>query len=406
MARITLLNQYYAPDEAATAQMVADLGEALGRGGHDVVAIASNRSYANRERRYRRREVIDGVEVHRVWSTALGRGSLLARLTDYGFFFLGAAAQLLLGKRPDIVIVLTTPPLIGLIALFASRLRDFRVVLWSMDVYPDVAVALGTIRSNSVVGRTLAALSRFLVRRVDVTIALGESMAVRLREHGASRVEVIHNWANEASVIPRPSIGHPLREQWKWSNRFVVAYSGNLGLAHEFETVLNAARRLAETDPRVLFAFIGAGPRTSEVLQAAREIPNVEFHELVPRARLGEMLTAADVHLVTLLPQMAGLVVPSKIYGVLAAGRPAIYVGPMAGEVHEIIKEGLCGSTVMNDDVGGLVEAVSAYARDEEKTARQGQNGRRFFERHFTRRMGTDAFLRLVNRTIQRDPSR
>jgi colanic acid biosynthesis glycosyl transferase WcaI len=406
MARITLLNQYYAPDEAATAQMVADLGEALGRGGHDVVAIASNRSYANRERRYRRREVIDGVEVHRVWSTARGRGSLLARLTDYGFFFLGAAAQLLLGKRADVVIVLTTPPLIGLIALFASRLRGFRVVLWSMDVYPDVAVALGTIRSNSVVGRTLAAASRFLVRRVDVTVALGELMAARLREHGATGVEVVHNWADEASVVPRPISGHPLREQWGWSNRFVVAYSGNLGLAHEFETVLNAAQRLTETDPNVLFAFIGSGPRSGEVQQAAREIPNVEFHELVPRARLGETLTAADVHLVTLLPQMAGLVVPSKIYGVLAAGRPTIYVGPSAGEVHQIITEGRCGSAVMNDDVAGLVEAVSAYARNAEQAAREGGNGRQFFERYFTRRMGTDAFLRLVNRTIHRDPSR
>jgi colanic acid biosynthesis glycosyl transferase WcaI len=278
--------------------------------------------------------------------------------------------------------------------------------LWSMDVYPDVAVALGTIRSNSWVGRALAAASQFLVRGADVTVALGESMAGRLCEHGASRVEVIHNWADEASVIPRPSSGHPLREQWGWSNRFVVAYSGNLGLAHEFNTVLSAAGRLAETDPSVLFAFIGVGPRTSEVQQAARAIPNVEFHELVPRARLGETLTAANVHLVTLLPQMAGLVVPSKIYGVLAAGRPAVYVGPRAGEVHDIINEGLCGSSVMNGDVTGLVEAISAYARDEAKTAREGENARRFFERHFTRSMGTDAFLRLVNRTLHRDSSR
>ena len=405
MARITLLNQYYAPDEAATAQMVSDLGEALVAGGHDVVAIASNRSYADRRRRYPRREVVDGVMVERVWATALGRGSLLARLTDYAFFFLGAAAKLLLGKRPDAVIVLTTPPLIGLVALFASRLRGFRVVLWSMDVYPDVAIALGTIRSGSVVGRTLSAASRFLVRRVDAIVALGETMAVRLREHGASHVEVIHNWADEAVIVPRPSSGHPLREQWGWSNRFVVAYSGNLGLAHEFDTTLNAAKQLAETLPNILFAFIGSGPRAGEVRNAARGIPNVEFREVVPRAELGATLTAADVHLVTLLPQMAGLVVPSKIYGALAAGRPVIYVGPRAGEVFEIISEGLCGSTVMNGDVAGLVNILADCARDKEKTAREGENGRRMLERRFTRRMGTDAFLGLVNRTVKADPS-
>ena len=406
MTRITVLNQYYAPDEAATAQMAADLGEALTAAGHDVVAIASNRGYASRRKRYSRREVIDGVEVQRVWSTALGRGSVLARLIDYGFFLLGAAAKLLLGRRPDVVIVLTTPPLIGLVALFASRLRDFRVVLWSMDVYPDVAVALGAIRSGSLLERTLGAASRFLVQRVNGTVALGDSMAMRLRQHGASGLEVIHNWADEASIMPRRSVDHPVRRELGWSDRFVVLYSGNLGLAHEFDTVLAAARRISHSDPRVVFAFIGSGPRADEVQRAAHDLSNVQFRQLVHRSELGQTLTAGDVHLVTLRPKMAGLVVPSKIYGILAAGRPTIYVGPPDGEVHEIITEGHCGTSVLNGDVTGLVEAITAYARDPEKTSREGENARELLERRFTKRQGTEAFRQTVDRLTGGRPSR
>jgi colanic acid biosynthesis glycosyl transferase WcaI len=403
MARLTLLNQYYAPDEAATAQLASDLGATLSASGHDVTAIASNRSYATEGRKYGLRDVIGGVTVHRIPSTALGRNSLFFRVIDYGTFFVGAARELLLGPRPDLVIVLTTPPLIGVLVLFAAKLRHFRILLWSMDVYPDVAFAIGTLRPNSIAGRILTAASRSVVRGADTIVAVGESMELRLREQGASDLEVIHNWADEETVFPRPIAGHSLRQQWGWAGRFVVLYSGNLGLAHEFETVLNAARVLAETVPNVLFAFIGSGPRTKEVQNASRGFPNVQFQDLVPRSKLSETLTAADIHLITLRPQMAGVVVPSKIYGILAAGRPAIYVGPLEGEIYEIINQGLCGTAISNDDVMGLVDAIAAYADDSNKTAREGQNGRRLFESRFTKRAGTEAFLRLVERTLDQD---
>jgi glycosyltransferase involved in cell wall biosynthesis len=386
--RIILLNQFYAPDGAATAQMLGDLGAGLAAAGHEVMAVCSNRSYANPHHVYRREETIEGVRVHRVRSTPFGRSSRIGRLVDYFIFLSGAVWRLLFGPRADIVVVLTTPPMIAYAALLVRRIRRFKVVFWSMDVYPDVAFALEAIRKGSVSGGLLAGISHRTLRAADVTVALGESMAERLRLGGATRIEVIHNWADERAITPR---------DWRDSaGRFIILYSGNLGLAHEFDTVIDAARRLEGTMPEVIFKFIGGGPRYRDVRTAAGTLANVEFHDYVDRSRLGETLSAADVHLITLRSNVAGLLVPSKIYGILAAGRPTIYVGPDEGEVADIVREGNCGVRVANGDVEKLIEAVRDYARDPIRREREGRNARAIFERRFTREKSVQQFRRVL----------
>lgn len=390
--RIVLLNQYYTPDEAATAQMAGDLGAELVRAGHSVRAICCDRSYGQPKRRYGRRETIDGVAVDRVRSTAFGRSSAIGRLTDYTTFLSGAARRLLVGPRPDVVVALTTPPMIAYLALLVRRVRPFKLAFWSMDVYPDIAYELGALKRGSFAGRLFGRMSGAVLRSSDVVIALGETMAARLRQLGASRVEVVHNWADEDAIVPRTAIDRPPRAEWGWQERFVILYSGNLGLAHEFDTVLAAARRLASTMPNVLFAFVGVGPRLKEVREAARDLPNVELRDYVDRSRLGDTLTAADLHLVTLRPNMPGLLVPSKIYGILAAGRPTIYVGPETGEIADILREGNCGTTVPNGDVDRLLAVIRDYACDPFRRDREGEGARAIFERRFTRRKRLDAF--------------
>jgi colanic acid biosynthesis glycosyl transferase WcaI len=401
LVRIALLNQYYAPDEAATAQMLSDLGAHLASAGHDVRAICCDRSYSQPQRRYGRRETIDGVRIERVPTTAFGRSSPIGRLADYVGFLIGAAWRLIAGRKADVVVALTTPPIIAFVPIMLRPWLRFKVVFWSMDVYPELAFRLGALRRGSLFGRLFAALSHRVLSGSDVIVSLGETMAITLRQLGGRNVEVVHNWADERAIVPCASNASPSRSEWGWERRFVAVYSGNLGLAHEFETLVAAAKQLSVALPDVLVAFVGNGPRLREVQEATKNLPNVEFRDFVERSRLGDSLAAADVHLVTLRSDMAGLLVPSKIYGILAAGRPTIYVGPPAGEVHDILRDGRCGVSIRNGDVDRLVAAIRDYAGDRSRLDREGESARRYFVQHFTKEGRLTALREIIERTIR-----
>jgi len=397
--RIVLLNQYYAPDSAATAQILADLGAGLAREGHDVGAICCRRAYGDPGVTYLARESIDGVRIERTWNTGFGRGSSLARVSDYLTFVVGATRRLLLRRRPDVVVSLSTPPLIAALGHLLARLRGARSIYWVMDVYPDLAFELGVMRPRSIAGRLFRALSGFTLRRSDDVVALGETMGARLCAVRGRPPAVVHNWADGETIRPLAAERNPLRREWGWGERLVVLYSGNMGLAHEFDTVLEAAAALGDRRD-VRFAFVGGGPRRAEIEARARReaLGNVEFRPYQPRETLGESLTAGDLHLVTLRERMAGLLVPSKIYGILAAGRPTLYVGPEEGEIAEIVRRGECGVRVAPGDAAGLVAAIGRYAGDPGLRERHGRNARRLFEERFTREHGVRAFLSLIER--------
>jgi glycosyltransferase involved in cell wall biosynthesis len=392
-----LLNQYYAPDEAATSQLLTDLGAGLASAGHDVKAICGRRSYADPAKRYAARELIDGVEVRRAWMTGFGRNSGLGRIVDYLTFLAGACRLLLASRRPDLVISLSTPPMVSTLGWLAARLRGARSFYWVMDVYPDLAFELGVLKQGSPAGRLFAAITRMTLRRSDAVVALGESMAARLRSAGVARPATIHNWADELAIGPGEGGEDDLRSRWGWQDRFVVQYSGNMGLAHEFDTVLEAASLLSDR-PSVLFAFIGDGPRRKEVEEEVRRrgLQNVRFKPYVPRKMLCGSLKAGDLHIVTLRRRMPGLLVPSKIYGILAAGRPTLYVGPADGEVFDIIASGRCGVRADNGDAEAVAREILRYERSEELREEQGRRARKLFEERFTKEHGLNAFKRLI----------
>lgn len=396
--RIVLLNQYYAPDGSATAQILSDLGGGLARRGNEVLAICCNRNYADPSSRYASRETIDGVRVLRTPTTGFGRGSSLGRVADYLSYLIGAAWLLVFRARPDVVVSLSTPPMIAALGIVLARVRRARSVYWVMDVYPELAFELGVLRADSLTGRMFRALARFTLRRSDCVAALGDTMAARLGSSAERAVDVVHTWADGEAIRPLGNDCNTLRREWGWSDRFVVLYSGNMGLAHEFSTVLDSAELLLD-HPRIRFAFVGGGPRRAEVEAEVRRrgLDNVEFRPYVPRESLGQSLTAGDVHLVTLRERMPGLLVPSKIYGILAAGRPTIYVGPGEGEIHEVIRSAECGSVLEPGDAEGLAAALVAYESDPQRTRDEGARARVTFDRHYTLAHGLRAFERLLH---------
>ncbi len=399
--RLLFVNQYAFPDEAATAQMLGDLVTAAGRIGHSCRVVTSDRSYRDGTVRYPRRERWNGTDVTRVRATAFDRISKAGRVVNWASFLGGAGARLLAGFRPDVIVGMSTPALLGALAVAGGRLRGVRSAYWAMDVYPDLAFELGVMRREGIAGRLFSKVSRWTLRSADLVIALGETMAERLRALGARKVVTVHNWADGEAIRPTPLGESRCRTERGWDGKFVILYSGNLGLAHEFETVLRAAELLRK-EKDVLFAFVGDGPRRAEVESEVRSrgLTNVAFHPPVPRSGLGDALAAGDVHLVTLRPRMPGLLVPSKIYGILAAGRPTLYVGPNEGEVFDIVTRGDCGFFVENGDAGGLAEAIRRLRRDGVAAEGMRRRARELFDREFTMEGQTTKLLSALTNVV------
>ena len=388
--KILFVNQSFWPDVAATAQHAHDLARALARQGDEVTVIASRSIYGEAGSTLPKEETVDGIRIRRVTSALFGKAGLAARAVDFVVFGIAAAVRALLLPRQDVVVCLTTPPFIGLIGAMLKAVRGTRYVLWSMDLYPDVPVTAGVLRDGSASHRIFDAIERFCLRRADLVVVLGRCMEERVLAKGIdpARVRSINVWSDPAEVSARPAHASPFRAEWGLGDRFVVEYSGNFGIGHDLDAVADAATRLAG-DAGIAWAVVGGGvlKRELESIVAQRGIGNVVFRPYQPRSRLGDLIALGDVHVVSVAPGFEGLLVPSKFYGVLAAGRPTIFVGARGSEIARVIEEEGCGIVVPTGDGAALVGAILRL-RDDPATARaMGERARRAAELKY----GTDS---------------
>ncbi len=360
--RVVLVNRYFQPDHSATSQIASDLAAHLAARGWEVAAITSRQRYDDAQARLPPRETWKGVTIHRVWSTRFGRSGLVGRAIDYLTFYAGAFFAMR-RERQAVIVAMTDPPMLSVLATLASK----RVVNWLQDLFPEVAESLG-IRTP----RFLRRLRDWSLHRARANVVLGDLMAARV-----PKAVVIHNWAdaNLAPVAVR-------------NERFVVGYSGNLGRAHEFGTIIGAMQQL----PHVRFVFTGGGAQLESVRAAASA--NAEFRPYAPRERLSESLSAADAHFVSLQPSLEGLIVPSKFYGILAVGRPVIFIGARDGELAGIIEKNRCGVVVEPGDVEGLKQAIAAVATDPD----MGRRGRDLYLERFAPLHAFAAWERVLER--------
>lgn len=315
--KILLLNQFFWPDSAATSQLLTDLARGLAEEGHTVYAICADGGYA-----ISAAEDPPPVEIHRVKALPFARGKL-GRMLSYLSFYVGAAFRSLTLPRADLVVTLTTPPLLSLLGNLLSVLRGTRHFIWEMDVYPDVAIDLNYFKAGGLADRLTGFLADLSRRRADGIIALGECMKQRLVDRGIApnHIAVADNWADGVAIQPQPRPGDP--------DQLVLLYSGNLGLAHDLDTLTESMREL-RNDDRFHFLFVGSGGRRQELLAFCElhGINSVELRPYVQRGSLSQSLSAGDIGLVTQRQNCCGSVVPSKVYGLMAAGRPILFIGP------------------------------------------------------------------------------
>ena len=383
--RVLFLNQFFWPDSSATSQLLTDLARNLVERGHEVAVICADGVYAAGE--------LDNppqVHIERVKALPFVRGKV-GRILSYLSFYLLAFFRALSLPKPDVVVSLTTPPLISLVGSFVKALRGSRHFIWEMDVYPDVAIDLNYIQAGGLADRVAGSIADFSRQHADGILALGDCMRERLirRDIAPSKILVTQNWADARAIEPAPyrTDGHDL----------VVLYSGNLGLAHDLETIQGAIRTLKH-DSQVRFAFVGGGARRKELSSflARENITSVELRDYAPRANLGVSLSLGDIGLVTQQNVCCGSVVPSKVYGILAAGRPVLFIGPAAATPALIIERFGCGWQVDCGDVVGLSRLLRDLAGNPAEVREAGQRARNALLEHFDLPLGVQRITRIL----------
>lgn len=385
-ANVRIFNIFFHPDHSAVSQLMSDVAFHLAGAGHRVEVMTSRATY-NGNGRLGKKDRVRGVEIRRVWGPSLGKGNNLTRLADQLVYSLGATLRGFLARRADTVVVLTDPPFYPAVAALMGRLRRERVVMVLMDVFPDIPVRSGLLLPGSPIHRIWRRITRWALARSDHVIVLGRCMRDVALAYGVQeeRITIIHNWADESKIRPLAPDENPFRAAHGLEDAFVVLYSGNMGVLHRFETVLEAARRLRRRKD-IVFVFIGDGARRQEIesFRARHSLDSIRILPYQPRHTLPHTLSAGDVHFVSLRGGFEGLSVPSKAYGILAAGRPTIFEGPAESEIAMMLSETGAGALVREGDVDGLVSALLSYRDDPDRRERSGKAARAAAERSFS----------------------
>ncbi len=392
--RLLFLNRSFWPDPEATGQLLTELCVDLS-GQHEVSVVAGPSYHvAPAQRGLWQREAFGAVQILRTGGTRLPKDRLVARLLNLGSYYVLAAVGALRLAPPDVVVAETDPPLLGALAAVLKAHWRCRFIYYCQDIYPDVAEVTGVLR-NRVLLSLLARANRYAYRRADVIVVLGEDMRRRLLHKGvaAEKIAVLPNWVDCDAI--RPLASNPFRAQF--GDKFVVMYSGNLGLSQQLETVLDAAQRLHD-DARVLFVFIGEGARKAwleERVQRAGS-QNVRFLPYHPKAQLAESLGAADLHLVPLQAGLAGCLVPSKVYGILAAGRPFVAMMDAGAEAAALARASRVGFVSPPGNADGLVAAIRQGLANPVELHAMGARARALAEQRFHRPLLTRQFAAVV----------
>jgi glycosyltransferase involved in cell wall biosynthesis len=360
--RVCYFNRSYWPDTGATGQLLTELAEDLVRRHRMTVTVVAGYPSRHEGPPLPRSETRNGVRIIRARGTTLSPRSFAGRATNYVTYFVSALWVATRLPKQDVTVALTDPPIIGLAAL-AARPRH-GMIFFCQDIFPEVASLLEDFRSRTV-NAVLERLNRYLVRRAVRIIALGDTMASRL-VHGKGadprKVVVIHNWSDTAAIVPSPK-DNAFAARHGLTERFVLLHAGNLGLGQNLDVVIDAAELLRDRND-ILILFIGDGNRKPVLEAKVRErgLSNVRFLPFQPRDQLRWTYASSDACLVSLKPGLSGYIVPSKVYPILAAGRPFIAAVDPVSEVAALTERHGCGVVVAPGDARALADAMVRFA--------------------------------------------
>jgi colanic acid biosynthesis glycosyl transferase WcaI len=395
--RLLVLNQYYWPGVEATAHLLTELCEGLADE-YDVRVVTGILHGHEDEPR---RTVRNGVEIVRVPSTSFERSKLAARATNYLTYLSRALAQALRGPRPDVVLCMTDPPMVGDIALVAARRFRAPLVVISEDVFPEIALELKRLENPVLIG-LLRGLVGLYLERADRIVAIGETMRRRLEEKGAKpgRLSVIPNWVDTNAITPQPRDNAWARKR-RLRDRFVVMHSGNVGHAQNLDSLVRATTFLRDLDDLAVLV-VGFGARYEELVQLAKRLETdaVRFLPYQPREVLAQSLGSADVHVVGLSSGLSGYVVPSRLYGILSAGRPVIVAADAESETAQVVESVGCGVVIPPGRPELLADAIRDLRERRDELDEMGARGRAYVVAEADRSVAIGRYRELLRELV------
>ena len=412
---VAFFNRSFYPDTTATSQLLTDLCEDLIRDHGCRVSVVAGvpllpATHTTASRAVVSRETHNGIEIFRARGTRFSKTWFPGRVANYVTYFFSAcyAGQRL--DRPDIVVALTDPPIIGLAAYLSGKRFRAPLVMAFKDLFPEVTVLIDDFHSDTV-NAVLQGVNKFLVKRAAANVALGETMRKRLIENKKAppeRTTIIADWADTTAVAPGPK-RNPFSETHGLADKFVVMHSGNLGLSQSLETLVEAAALLRDV-PDLQVVFVGEGVKKAELQERARALAlaNVTFLPFTPKERLGESFAAADVFVISLQRGLAGYIVPSKLYGILAAGRPYVAAVEDQCEVASLTRAHECGLLAEPGNPRALADQILVFYRDRALAERAGANARALglsFDRRGQVKRYMDLFRQILFRQVLASPA-
>jgi glycosyltransferase involved in cell wall biosynthesis len=408
--RITIVTEYFFPEEASTAQLLTSLATGL-QGEFEVSILTGRPNYhpGDETESVPFQETHDGVRIERLPATRLDKDTLAYRVVNWLTFTLMVFWRLARTRgSDDVVLTLSNPPILPLAAWAAKRIRGFSYAYLIHDMYPDMPVGLGFIDEDSAVARMWERLIRLVYRDADRIVVLGGSMERRLTNKmkndpgfDPDKIEIIPNWEDGTFIKPIPKSENTFVQEQGLDEKFTLLYSGNIGRYHELSTAIEAIRLLEDRGrDDIELVIIGEGARKAEHQRHVEreQIQNVRFLPFQPMERLPETLTACDASLVGIVPEMEGICVSSKLYSALAAGRPILAVVGEGDEVARVVREHECGAYIPPGDAEQAAQTLASWADQPALAEDLGQRARSTFEANYTESHAVEAYAHLFER--------
>jgi colanic acid biosynthesis glycosyl transferase WcaI len=400
LPRLIFINRYFHPDQSASSRLLSDLAFALAAADHNILILTSHQRYDDPDARLPAREVVGKISVHRLAGTRFGRIALLGRAIDYVSFYVSMAVTLLkLARAKDTIVPMTDPPMLSLFAAPIARLKGCRMINWLQDLYPEVALAVGTPFLRPIVAKVIQRLRDRSLRAAHCNVVISTAMAERVStlDVKKQRIKVIHNWVDDHALSPIPAHENPFRRAWGLEDKFVVGYSGNLGRVHDIDTILLASGELV--DCQIVFLCIGGGAQYDVLKETAEKRGLTQLFRFMPyqsETDLPYSLSAADVHWLSHKPEFEGLLFPSKFYGIAAVGRPIIAITSSQSEIAKLVSQYQCGLVVEQGDGKSLALELKRLQAAPELCSAMGAHAQAMLKASFTRAQAIDAWAQTL----------